>query len=400
MDMKKKLEETYMPDKDTRRPRLVVGLSGGLNSFVSAYLLKIQKYDLIGVTIVTGQEDLPGKPENSLFCHLSASKLEAIKEFCHQLGISHVLVKAQEEFKEGVVDRWLANRLTGTKASPCWNCHEIRLKLLHQKMIEFEAQGIATGHLAKIFRHESHHSVFVHSSNDEENDQSDLLSRLPHDVLDKLVLPLSDLQQKEITKLAENFGVSSRTSEIKMHQCLNLGSEAKSFFEARVPKKYIQSAEMLDAEKNSLGDHSGVVTFSYGQSLEQLTRQKNQVLFMSGYSFQERKISFAPEEFFHRSSIFLTNCQVSEETPWTEPLRGVLRAASGHGDCWVYPKNLNSALVILDQPMRMLEGEVVTVFKKKGKNSKVYLTGLIRFFEGAAEEEGSERVKVDYSRDF
>jgi tRNA-uridine 2-sulfurtransferase len=400
MDMKKKLQEAYMPDKEGRKKRLVVGLSGGINSFVAAYLLKIQKYELIGVTVALGWDDIKDKQEKVISCHLNQSKLDAIKEFCQQLGISHVLIKAHDEYKNNVIDQWLGQKLTGSKLSPCWNCHELRMKMLHQKMLEMEAQGLVTGHLAKLFRHEVHHSVYVHSSNDEIHDQSDLLSRLSHEVLDSLMLPLSDLQQKEIIKLAENFGLTSTPSDIGMHSCLTQDAEIDPVIEALVPKKYLQIGDIEDTEENSYGEHTGVVHYQYGKALT-LARPKGQELYVAGYVFQEKKLLVARETHFIRKKVFLTHCKISEETPWWEPLKGVLKIGTENFvDCWIYPKNLNSAVVELEAPHKILEGDMVAIFRKKGKNSKVFLTGKVRYIPEPPEEEGKERVKVDYSIDF
>lgn len=403
MDMKKKLDETYLPDKETRKKRLVVGLSGGLNSFVSAYLLKIQKYDLIGVTVQLGWENYKDDASKVLSCQMDQPQIDNIREFCHQLGIPHVVVKAVDEFKDVVVENWVASKITGTKGNPCWNCHELRMRILHQKMIELDAQGIATGHLAKLFRQETHHSVYVHSSNDEHFDQSGILSRVPHDILDKLMLPLSDLQQKEINKLAENFGLKAPDKKIHMHGCFDSKNVNKDYIPQNVSARYLKPGEIVDHEKNQLGDHESVANFTYGELVQTPGQRQNDPLLFSKFSFQDKKIELAHADHFKRQKLFLTKCKISEETPWIEPLKGVVRISETEFvECWIYPKNISSALIEMDSPHKILEGEFVTILKKKGKNAKVYLTGKARYVqeEQPQQEEGKERVKVDYSRDF
>lgn len=400
MDMKKKLEETYMPEREGRKKRIIVGLSGGINSFVSAYLLKIQKYELMAVTVVPAWENFSGKQSDVLSCHLDQAQLDAIKEFCHQLGIGHQVVRAGDEFSDVVVETWLANRLTGTKPSPCWNCHELRMKLLYQKMLEADAHGIATGHLAKIFHHEGHNSVYVHSSNDESHDQSDLLARMPHAFLAKLMLPLSDLQQKEIAKLAENFGLTSQPKNLKIHECLDVKHVTDEYLTANIPPKYAKTGEVFDTHENRHGDHRGIQYYQYAETLD-FERHKNGDLFIAGYSMAEKKIKLAPSSHFLRQKIFLNQCTIAEETPWSEPIRGVLKNQNQEFvDCWVYPKNLSSAIVELDQKQRVLEGEIVSIYKKRGKNAKVYLVGKARYVqEETHEDDENEQPQVDYARD-
>ncbi len=403
MDMKKKLEGAYMPDKEGRKKRLVVGLSGGINSFVSAYLLKIQKYELIGVTLVTNWDNFKGDSSSVLSCQLDATQVEAIKTFCHQLGIPHFVVKASDEFKELVVEPWQASRISGSKPNPCWNCHELRMKMLYHKMVELDAQGIATGHLAKLFRQDSHNSVYIHTSNDEVFDQSDILARVPHEILDKLMLPLSDLQQKEIDKLAENFGLSSNSKKIKMHQCFENVAPIKEYLAQNVPPRFYKPGEILDHELSSMGNHEGVVSHEFGKIYNAENQRQANPLYFTRFSFQEKKMELNHKDHFLRQKIFLNNCKISEETPWIEPLKGVVKLKNNDFvDCWIYPKNVFSALIEMEAPYEFIEGEVVSVYKKKGKNSKVYLTGTARYVLESAQpvEEGKESVKVDYSRDF
>lgn len=402
--MKKKLDETYLPDKEGRKKRLIVGLSGGLNSFVSAYLLKIQKYDLIAVTVMINWENYKSDASNVLSCQLDQSKVDSIKEFCHQLGIPHFAVKASEEFKDLVVDSWAASRMSGTKPNPCWSCHELRMNILHHKMREFDAQGIATGHLAKIFRQESHHSVYVHTSNDEANDQSNILSRLPHEILSSLMLPLSDLQQKEISKLAENFGLSAMTKKIKMHECFDNKTLDPEYLAQNVSAKYLKPGELVDNDKGTSTDHEGIHHHQYGEVYSVSQQRQGEPLMISKYSFQDHRIEVAKPDVFRKQKIFLNACKISEETPWFEPLKAVVKIGeTDFADCWVYPKNMASAVVEMEAPHLILEGDIVTVLKKRGKNAKVYLTGKARYIieeKQQVQEEGKPRVKTDYSIDF
>jgi len=403
MDMKKKLDETYLPDKETRKQRMVVALSGGINSFVAAYLLKIQKYDLIGVTVSLGWDNFKEDTTGVLSCHFNQTHLDSIKAFCHQLGIPHYVVKAYDEFKEEVVGDWLNGRIAGTKGNQCWNCHELRMKLLFAKMKELDAQGLATGHLAKLFRQESHHSVYLHTSNDEVHDQSGLLSRVPHEILDKLMLPLSDLQQKEINKLAENFGLTAEPKKINMHDCFDIPYQEKGYLESNIPKRYQKAGELVGLDKTTNGEHLGIQHYKYGEPFPVPNQKSNDLFYVSKYTVSDKKLEVSKADHFIRKSLFLTQCKISDETSWAEPLKGVLKInENDSSECWIYPKNLSSAVIELETPLRVLEGDIVTILKKKGKNSKVYLTGKVRYIpdEKPVMEQGKERVKVDYTRDF
>ncbi len=399
--MKKKLDETYLPDEEARNGRVVIALSGGLNSFVAAYLLKIQKYDLIGVTVAMKWENIKEDSTKVLSCHLDQIQMESIKEFCNTMGIPHHVIKAADEFREEVVENWVASRITGTKANQCWNCHELRMRLLYEKTVELEADWMATGHLAKMFRQEAHHSVYLHTSNDEVYDQANILSRLPHDILNKLMLPLSDLQQKEIEKLAENFGLSANSKKLKMHHCFESTQLTKGYIETHVSKRYLKGGELSGPDKT--GDHQGVHNYSYGEVIPFANQKPNSFLHMTKYSTADKKIEMDGKEHFIRSKFFMKNCKFSEETSFSEPIKGVLKISDAECiDCWIYPKSLSCAVIELEAPHHILEGEIATILKKKGKNSKVYLTGKVKYLveEKPIIDQGIVRAKANYANDF
>lgn len=401
--MKKALDEKYLPDKGTRERRVLVGLSGGINSFVMAYLLKIQKYDLVAVTVLMKWGE--SKIDNSkiLSCDVDNDKLTSIKEFCHQLGIAYHIIQASDEFKDEVVEKWTTSRITGTKSNQCWNCHELRMKLLYRKMLELQAEQLATGHLAKIFHQESHHSAYVHTSNDEINDQSALLSRLPHNILDKLMLPLSDLQQKEINKLAENFGLSSLPKVLKMHSCFNIPFSDGGHLVKAVAPNLLGPGDVVEQDKSNLGGHLGIHHYKYAEVLPLPHQNLKMPLHLVKYSFMDKKIEVHSPDYFQRDHFFLKECRISEETSLAEPLQGILKVGeSDYVDCWIYPKNFSCAHVVLESACRILEGEIVSIIKKRGKNAKVYLTGKVQYITKSQTDRDEEKkaLKTDYTHDF
>ncbi len=407
MDMKKKLDEAYLPDKNTKAEKVAVALSGGIDSFVMAYLLKIQKYELFGITAVTGWEDFQGDEKSALSCVVDAPKLARIKEFCHQLNIPHFSVKVSGEFKEEVVENWMIARTTGTLPTQCWSCHEMRMKALYEKAKSMGAKHMATGHYAKLFNNESHGTTFVHSSNDELFDQSALLARLPQEVLKILMLPLSDLQKKEVEKLAENFGLDGNTKALQMHQCFPWNAPEINYILTHIPPRFFKPGEILHAADDSgVSEHEGIIPHVYGEPLatKDGAKPKEDQVFVN-YAFKERKIYVSDPGFFKREKIILTDCKVCEETPWHEPLHGSLKISDEHSvDCWVHPKTLNTVFVEWDGAESIKEGAIVAIFRKKGKNSKIYLTGKVKYLSLEKIEEVTDgekkHVKVDYASDF
>ena len=156
MDAKKKISDVYNPDKHGLKERVVLGLTTSIDSLSAAYLLKVQKYDIIAVTVVPGWEFQGVDADKSFACTFPQSKLDFLKSFCQRLNIPHHVERISSEFKDLVIDPWLTDKIVGKKSKLCWNCHELRMRTLYQKMIDFEATLLATGHYAKIFKHDQH----------------------------------------------------------------------------------------------------------------------------------------------------------------------------------------------------------------------------------------------------
>jgi tRNA-specific 2-thiouridylase len=405
MDMKKKLNDAYNPDKQSRKERVVIALSGGIDSYVMAYLLKIQKYELIAVTVLNSWEDYAGDSEKVFACHITQAKIDKIKEFCHKMGIPHHILKITAEFKESVVEPWMADKVSGKFPKPCWNCHELRMKLIHDKMKELDAKHVATGHLAKLFHNDTHGTVFVHSSNDEHHDQSALLSRLSHDILSSLILPLSDLSKKEVLKLAENFGLTEAPREINIHECLKPQDELLQTLAKKVPPKFLKDGDITNIENNeNRGQHEGVYHHTLGEMIEYRESGRPVKYIFSQYSYPDKRMITVEPEYLQRDKVLLVKCRLSEEVSWSEPVKGFLCLRHDeYVECWIHPKTLSSFFLELNENHQLLNGQLISVFKKKGKNSKVYLTGeiqLLKFESKPSEGEEQSVPKVNHAVDF
>jgi tRNA-specific 2-thiouridylase len=403
MDMKKKLQEAYVPDKKGRKEKVLVALSGGVGSFVMAYLLKIQKYDLVAVSIQNTWDEAKNEVPNILSCHLTESKLQSIKDFCQKLSIPLQIERAGTDFKETVVEEWMGDRILGKVSRACWTCHDLRMKLLHQKMKETGAKHLATGHFAKLFHHEGHGSVYVHSSADLESDQSILLSRLPHEILNSLMLPLSELGKKEVLKLAENFGLRESEKALSFNECFPLTPGVLEILAKKIPPKLVRGGEVmsLDGSEN-FAEHAGILEHRLGESLTVRSGGITRDAKLGQYNYAEKKFIVVGDDYFKRKEILLKEVRFSEEISWIEPVKGILVQGERSIDCWIYPKTLSSVHVVFDEPVELQEGQVVGVQKKSGRNAKVYLTGEVTFLPlDPVYEEGEQRVpQADRSRHF
>jgi tRNA U34 2-thiouridine synthase MnmA/TrmU len=172
----------------------------------------------------------------------------------------------------------------------------------------------------------------------------------------------------------------------------------------KVPGKFIREGGISTLDPNEvIAEHEGVQGFTPGQEFEYRDNGKQMKGIIASYSFPERRITVVENEHLIREKFLLTKCHFSEEVSWLEPVKGY--AVLGQEDaieCWIYPKPLSAAFIELAEPHKVINGQVVSIIKKKGKNSKIYLTGEIQMLpiEPGPEEEEASEPKVNHVIDF
>lgn len=376
-----------------------MGLSGGLDSLVAAYLLRIQKKELFGLMIAATPEDLQDEGDKLFACHANDARIAAVKKFCEHLHIPLSIVRPRDEFVDEVLEPWAAARLEVRRPRQCQDCHGMRMRFLYQKALELGCESFATGHYAKLFKG-AEGQVSVHSSNDPELDQSGLILGLPQEILRKLELPLSELQHKEVLKIAENFQLNLTPRERKFGDCLTQSPRAHKWITTHTPESLRIKGEVLDvASDDRMGHYDDQTTFEYGRPYKIEERgQESREWDLCGIDTKIRELKVAPPEWFNDTGAVLLNCRWDEGTDLSLPLRGYLHLGGGLNDkeIMVYPKSLNSAYVeLLEGQEKFVRGTDLVIFKRRGKNAKVIVSGQI----GVSGRHWKENVVLQESKE-
>jgi tRNA-specific 2-thiouridylase len=241
--------------------RVVVGMSGGVDSSVAAHLLKQQGYDVIGVTMKVWPQDCISRAEDKC-CGPSA--IADARGVAHALGIPHYVVEESTDFQRQVIDYFAAEYQAGRTPNPCVLCNEkLKFGNLWHKARALGAAYIATGHYAIIEHHQGR--AILRKGRDPRKDQSYFLFSLRQEQLLHSLMPLGAMSKPEIRDIARSIGLKVAEKEDSQEICFVPGQDYKAFLRGHLGEKQFHAGGIYDKQGNFLAAHEGIEMFTIGQ---------------------------------------------------------------------------------------------------------------------------------------
>ena len=232
--------------------KVYVGLSGGVDSSVTAALLKEQGYDVVGVYMKNWSQDLPG-----FTCPWKEDFTDA-KRVAVQLGIPFKMFDFEKEYRQKVVDYMVAEYQAGRTPNPDIMCNqEVKFKLFLEASLEDGADLIATGHYANVKKGS------LLKAKDANKDQTYFLYRVTKKALEKTLFPLGGYTKPQVRELAKKFGLVTATKKESMGICFVGKVGIKDFLLHELgPQKH---GDILDQNGKIIGQHDGAIFYTIGQ---------------------------------------------------------------------------------------------------------------------------------------
>lgn len=236
--------------------KVIVGLSGGVDSSVAAYTLLTQGYEVIGVTMhVWNQEG----------DDIYSQAVHDAKKVADHLGIPHYVIDFTKEFKQNVVDYFISEYMAGRTPNPCNMCNRfVKWEALLDRAKDFGAEYVATGHYARIKRLENGRYVVMNSAT-AVKDQTYALNQLTQNQLAHTFMPIGEYTKDEIRQIAKDVGIPVADKKDSQDICFIPDGDYKAFLEKYADCELPSEGNFVNEEGVVLGKHKGITNYTVGQ---------------------------------------------------------------------------------------------------------------------------------------
>jgi tRNA-uridine 2-sulfurtransferase len=339
------------------KQKVVVAMSGGVDSSVAAALLKQQGYDVSGMMLRLWSE--PGKEESNRCCTPDA--MAQARRVAGVLDIPFYVIDAKDVFKETVVQYFLDGYARGETPNPCLMCNrQIRWTFLLNHALAIGAEFMATGHYVRKQTAEGKHQLL--RAVDHFKDQSYVLHVLKQDQLAHALFPVGEFPKPEIRRIAADFGLPTASRADSQDLCFLAGDDYRNFLQRNAPEM-LKPGEIVTTDGRSIGKHNGLANYTIGQRKGLNIASPVPLYVITKHESRNALVVGTLDELGFTELIARDVNWLSGEAP-QEPFHAQvkIRYSAKEAEAWVSLMEGSQALVRFDAPVRDVTAGQAAVF--------------------------------------
>ncbi len=343
------------------KKRIVVAMSGGVDSSVAAAMLTSEGHEVIGITLRLWTPSPWNDGERFGSC-CSPSDLADAKKVCQQMSFPHYTFDLEEKFKEKVVDNFIDEYLEGRTPNPCVRCNSfIKFDILLKHAVAFNADYLVTGHYARI---QERDGIFhLEKAADLTKDQSYFLYMLNQRQLSKTLFPLGDLNKSRVRELAEKFGLANAKKEDSQDVCFLEGRNYREFLTDHVEPIRFKKGLIKTSDGKVIGEHEGLPFYTIGQREKLGVAAGHRMYVLDKDAKSNTLVIGTGEENLKSECRTHTTAWCSSQVP-TQPVRAAVKIRYRHpgAAATIEPMSDDQVKIIFDAPQTSITPGQSAVF--------------------------------------
>lgn len=330
----------------SKKGKVLVAMSGGIDSTVAAVMLHEQGYEVIGITMKTWDYANSGGSKKETGC-CSLDSINDARSVAVDLGFSHFIIDIREEFGDFVINNFVDEYLAGRTPNPCVLCNTyIKWEALLKRADALDCEFIATGHYAKV--REENSRYVISKGKDENKDQSYVLWGISQECLKRTMFPMGSFHKPEIKQMARDMGYNDIANKSESYEiCFVPDNDYRGFLKRQKPEleDEVRGGNFVDINGNIIGQHEGYPFYTIGQR-KGLGKSFGKPMFVNEILPDTNTVILGEETALERDGMWVGKLNLQKYENLNEEMKSITKVRYKHDGEWSTIKQIGDRVKV------------------------------------------------------